>query len=483
MWPPPGLSKGWVTLAALLGLGGGAFLPATAHTEAEVLRVFTAASTREVIEACAAGYEAQVPGIHVQVHSAGSSTLRRQIEDGAPWQVFISAAAADAEELWQRGLSDAPTRIAGNRLVVCAPADEPPLADLDALAGVSRLVLANPASAPVGAYAQEALLHAGLWPKLASNVVWAEHARHVVAIVAAGGAQAGIAFATDVANVRGVQSCFVVADSLHASIGYWAVAARGSTEGQARHFITQVASSDSLWRARGFDAAPTPPAVAVLRSTQDGLGPLWLSLRVATVATLVAALLGLGVAARLARRRGAGVELAAAFVDLPLVLPPTVVGVALLYLVGPRSPLGRALESIGVQVAFSWGAAVLASSVMALPLMVRAARAALESVPLRYAQAAATLGASPRRVFWTVELPLARHGVLAGVLLTFFRCLGEFGATLIVAGNIPGVSRTLPLAIYTAVFEGRTHQAWQWVAWIAIVSLAGTWWAQRWMRR
>jgi molybdate transport system permease protein len=207
---------------------------------------------------------------------------------------------------------------------------------------------------------------------------------------------------------------------------------------------------------------------------------LWLSLRVATVATLLAAAAGLGIAARLARRRGTRAEFAAACVDLPLLLPPTVVGIALLYVVGPRGPIGRLLDAGGVQLVFAWGGAVLASAVMALPLMVRTARAALESVPPRYAQAAATLGASRRRIFWSIDVPLARRGLLAALLLCFFRCLGEFGATLIVAGNIPGQTRTLPLAIYSAVFEGRPHEAWVWVACIVLVSLGGAWMAQRW---
>jgi len=198
---------------------------------------------------------------------------------------------------------------------------------------------------------------------------------------------------------------------------------------------------------------------------------------VATLARLFAGALGLARAARLARARPSWSRaLLAAGVDLPLVLPPSVLGVILLELCGPQGFFGRRLP---LDIAFTWGAAVLASSVVALPLMVRPARSALEAVPRRYVQAARTLGASPWRAFWRVQLPLARRGVLAGTLLAFFRALGEFGATLIVAGNIPGKTQTLPLAIYDAVFLGHGQEALLWVLGIMLLTFVGAVVAQR----
>jgi molybdate transport system permease protein len=144
--------------------------------------------------------------------------------------------------------------------------------------------------------------------------------------------------------------------------------------------------------------------------------------------------------------------------------------VLLLEVCGPRGALGRHLP---FDVAFTPFAAVLASSIVALPLMVRPARSALEAVPRRYVQAARTLGATPWRAFWRVQLPLARRGVLAGVLLAFFRALGEFGATLMVAGNIPGKTQTLPLAIYDALFLGHGHEALVWVVGVMVLTFAG----------
>ncbi|MFB3829513.1 MAG: molybdate ABC transporter permease subunit [Bryobacteraceae bacterium] len=185
--------------------------------------------------------------------------------------------------------------------------------------------------------------------------------------------------------------------------------------------------------------------------------PLWLSLRVAGLATAVSLIAGLWIAWLLANRRFRGRELLDAVVTLPLVLPPTVLGYYLLVTLGRMSPLGRVYESIfGQPLVFTWQAAVVASTVHALPLLVKTARAALESVDRSYEKAARNLGASEWRVFWRVSLPLARRAVLASAVLAFARSLGDFGATLMVAGNIPGRTQTAAVAIYDAVESGNT---------------------------
>jgi molybdate transport system permease protein len=185
--------------------------------------------------------------------------------------------------------------------------------------------------------------------------------------------------------------------------------------------------------------------------------PLWLSLRVAGLATLFSLLLGLWLAWLLANRSFRGKELLDAAVTLPLVLPPTVLGYYLLVVLGRLSPFGRLWESVfGAPLVFTWQAAVVASTVHALPLLVKAARAALESVDRSYEKAARSLGASEWRVFWRVSLPLARRSVFAAAVLAFARSLGDFGATLMVAGNIPGRTQTAAVAIYDAVESGNT---------------------------
>src|SRR5580692_10676041 len=180
--------------------------------------------------------------------------------------------------------------------------------------------------------------------------------------------------------------------------------------------------------------------------------PLWLSLRVAVVSTAVALSLGLWLAYILANREFRGKEMLDALVTLPLVLPPTVLGYYLLVLIGRASPFGHLWESIfGSPLVFTWKAAVVAALIHSLPLLVKSARAAFESVDRSYERAARTLGASEWRLFWRVTLPLARRSIFAASAIAFARSLGEFGATLMVAGNIPGRTQTVALAIYDAV--------------------------------
>jgi molybdate transport system permease protein len=192
----------------------------------------------------------------------------------------------------------------------------------------------------------------------------------------------------------------------------------------------------------------------------DTLSAIGLSARVAVAATAVNAVVGVPLAYLLARRRFAGRALVDLLVTLPLVLPPTVTGYYLIVVLGRRGWLGAPLYAVtGWSVAFTWYAAVVAATVMALPLLVRTARAAIESVDRDLERAAFTLGRPEWRTALEVTLPLARRGILAGLVLAFARALGEFGATLMLAGNIPGRTTTVPLAIYTAVQTGETSEA------------------------
>jgi molybdate transport system permease protein len=188
--------------------------------------------------------------------------------------------------------------------------------------------------------------------------------------------------------------------------------------------------------------------------------PLWLSLRVAALATVAAAALGLWLADLLANRRFRGKDVLDTLIALPLVLPAPVLGYYLLVLLSQASPLGRLYESaFGVPLVFTWQAAVVASTVHAIPLFVKSVRAAFEGGNQRYERAARTLGASDWRVFWRVTLPLSRRAVIAASLVAFARALGDFGATLIVAGNIPGKTQTASIAIYDAVERGNSPVA------------------------
>jgi molybdate transport system permease protein len=177
---------------------------------------------------------------------------------------------------------------------------------------------------------------------------------------------------------------------------------------------------------------------------------LWLSAKVALWSTVLCLPFGIALSWWLERREFRGKVLVDALVQLPMVLPPVVPGYLLLLLLGTQGPLGRWLEAtFGIVVAFNWKGAVLASAVMAFPLMVQPIRLAFRLIDARLEKAATTLGARPWRVFCTISLPLAAPGVIAGCVLCFSRSLGEFGATMAFVGNIPGETRTLPLAIYS----------------------------------
>jgi len=184
----------------------------------------------------------------------------------------------------------------------------------------------------------------------------------------------------------------------------------------------------------------------------------WRTVSMAVLATLVMLPPGIALAWVLARRRFPGRALLETLVSLPLVMPPVATGLMLVWLFGRRGPVGGLLARLGTDVLFTWRAIVIAMAVMGLPLLVRAARAGFEQVDRRYEEIAATLGASPIRVFLTISLPLAKRGVLAGALLGFSRALGEFGATIMVAGALPS-TRTIAVAIYSYTETGQDAAA------------------------
>jgi len=188
--------------------------------------------------------------------------------------------------------------------------------------------------------------------------------------------------------------------------------------------------------------------------------PLWLSLRVACLSTAVSLVIGLGIAYLLATYSFRGKEAVDAAVTLPLILPPTVLGYYLLVVLGRESSLGRLYEwFFGRPLVFTWQAAVVAAMFHAIPLLVKSARAGFASVDPSYQRAARSLGASDWRVFWRVTLPLARRSIYAAAVLTFARSLGDFGITLMIAGNFPGRTQTLAVAVYDAVEAGNGRMA------------------------
>ena len=212
--------------------------------------------------------------------------------------------------------------------------------------------------------------------------------------------------------------------------------------------------------------------------------PIILSIRVALVATAIAFFLGIFFAYLLTRKKVPGKNVWETILILPMILPPSIVGYLLLKLFGKRGPIGAfLLDTFGVQVVFTWIACVIAASVVALPLMYQNAKGAFQSVDPTLELAAKTLGSSSFKVFRTVTMPLSIPGIVSGIVLTFARALGEFGATLMLAGNIPGRTQTIPTAIYYSVVTGKEDEAMNLVVAMVLFSFALVFGLNMWLKK
>ncbi len=211
--------------------------------------------------------------------------------------------------------------------------------------------------------------------------------------------------------------------------------------------------------------------------------PVWLSLRVAIFSAILVSITAVPLARLMETKRFTGRDVVEAFITLPLVLPPSVVGYGLLVLIGVNGPVGRLLGQFGYSLVFTWVAVVIAATVVAFPLMYQSARGAFASVNPNLEKAARTLGAGELRIFFTVTLPLAWPGVMSGLVLAFARAVGEFGATLMVAGNIPGQTQTVPLAIYFAVEAGDKATANTLVGIITVFCFLLIYWVNHWNKK
>lgn len=189
------------------------------------------------------------------------------------------------------------------------------------------------------------------------------------------------------------------------------------------------------------------------------LSPIFLSLKVSLIAVIIDSVLGISLALLIEKKSFPGKTLLESLVMLPLVLPPTVAGFFLLFLLGRNGPIGKALQMLSLDIIFTWWAAIIASAIVALPLMYQGVKTSLEAIDLSLEQVARTLGANEIKVLLTITLPLAWPGIISGLVMAFTRSLGEFGATLMVAGNIPGKTQTIPVAIYSQSSSGDMSSA------------------------
>lgn len=198
--------------------------------------------------------------------------------------------------------------------------------------------------------------------------------------------------------------------------------------------------------------------------------PLWISLKTAFLATIITSIIGIFISYKMANYKGRGRGLIDGVFTLPLILPPTVIGFFLLLICGKNGFVGKIFMSFNKNIIFSWSATVIAATVVAFPMMYRTCRSAFEQIDKNMISAARTLGLSETKIFFKIAIPLAWPGIIGGLVLSFARALGEFGATLMIAGNIPGKTQTMQVAIFFAVEGGDMNKAMLWVLIIVAIS-------------
>ncbi len=437
--------------------------------------VFVAASAAQaVLDAFRAA------GTRVVVSPGASSTLAKQIGSGARPTLFVCAHHRWTDWLAEQGLLVAGSRAAilTNQLVFVQSAAS--AESIEILAGrafpnfTGRLAMGDPEHVPLGMHAKQALIENAWWSALKDRVLPGPDARTGAVLVARNEAALGIVYGTDALADPRLQRIADLPMSRPVTLEVSAVVGADPATARALREALADPRAFEVFQAAGFKSADgsstqgttlsanssneTLPERTALGGllTQGEWAALKLSVRVAGLATLAALALAVLLGTWLARsERRVLVTIVESLVVLPLVLPPIVVGYGLLILLGREGV-------IPTELPFSTAGAGLAAGLMGLPLAVRAIRQAVEAVDPQLEAAAATLGASRFRVFLRITWPLARRGVLAGGLLCFARCLGEFGATITFAGNIPGETRTLPLSIWNALQSpGGETAAWR----------------------
>lgn len=439
------------------------------------LLVLSAASLVEALPRVAERWTART-GVPVRFSFDATSRLAPQVEGGAPADLFVSADRAWLEWLRERDLVLEPAAegFLRNELVVVVPAragsvaasgeaaariggGEPGALDWSSF---DRVALAGE-NVPAGRYARAALEATGVWPDVEDRIVRGGSVRGVLEWVALAEVDAGVVYRTDALGDPRVRIGFEFGSGGEVPAVEYAAAvvAPSGAPGRARELLGYLRGPEAagLFREAGFsvpgDGPAPPPGPAGAEDPTSASGALsaalpsaWAAVRLSLLVGLLATLLGLvpavGAGWLLARRSFPGKSLLSTVLLTPLVLPPVVTGFLLLMLLGRQGPLG-------LSVAFTPLAPILAALVVGFPLYVVAVRGAFEAVDPRFEEVSWTLGRPPGRTFFRIALPLALPGVAAGAVLAFARALGEFGATVVLAGNVEGSTRTIPLAVYT----------------------------------
>ncbi len=427
----------------------------------KTVMVYAAAGTMVAMDQVAAEFEKQT-GCKVIINYASSSTLARQLIAGADFDVYISANTQWMDYVQENRLIDKDSRrdILSDRLVLIASTKSAlnyhnMTSDEILLLSNGQISIGDSAHVPCGMYAKQALGNMGLWQSIQNRIIPTASARAAQLNVESGQCKFGIVYRAAALRSNKIKILAVFDEKLHSSIRFSAARASKSIAGyEFLSFLTQQDVKE-IFTTCGFTIASfNDPALSQNFSAGSGhklnqWRPFFISLKVAAVCTLVVAVPGILTGYVLARKTFPGRSLLNACVHLPMVIPPVVTGYLALLMLGKNSFIGRWIyETFGISIAFSWTGAVLVSAIMGFPLLVRSVKTAVEMTDNRYSDAANILGAGSVRTFLTITIPLATPGIVAGLILAFARSLGEFGATVTFAGNIPGKTQTLSLAIY-----------------------------------
>lgn len=468
----------------------------------EPILILAASSLTDVLPSAADAWTAQ-GGAAVRFSFDATSRLAPQVEAGAPADVFVSADWAWIDWLAERDLLlEGSTReIARNRLVFVVPAGAPMPTGVEELAGLETIAIGGE-NVPAGRYAREALRSGGVLDELAGRLVTGGSVRGVLEWVARGEVDGGIVYRTDAMAEPDVRQAFAVPENLHPPIRYGAAVLRTSSRAEeASAFVAFLAGpAGTVFDEAGF-AAAVPRVDEEMpqgeRSEARGYVPsvslpsvgsaIRLSLLVALLSTVLGLAPAVGLGWLLARHHFPGKTLVTTLVLAPLVMPPVVTGFLLLSVLGRESALGSMLASLGLAVPFTLVGATVAAFIVGLPLYVLSVRGAFEAVDPQFEELSWTMGVSPRRTFLRISLPLALPGIAAGAILAFARALGEFGATVVLAGNVEGSTRTIALAVYT-LLEAPTGRESTWIlvgasVVLSLLALVGYEALSRWQRR
>jgi molybdate transport system permease protein len=468
----------------------------------EALVVLAASSLQDVLPVVARAWGAQ-GGVPVRFNFDATSRLAPQVLRGAPADVFVSADDVWMRWLEERGGVDGASirRVATNQLVFVVPTGAPdPPGDPGSIAraDLARIALAGE-NVPAGRYARAALESVGAWSSVEPRVVRGGSVRGALEWVARAEADGGIVYRSDALAEDRVSQAFVFEGEGFPQPAYsGAVAAQTELRETAEAFLDFMSDAEAvaLLSASGFGpagaggAVAQTPAPASALDASPGLDP-WLAVRLSLIVALSAVLLGLVPAVAmgwlLARTDFLGKSFVSMIVMAPLVVPPVVTGFLLLSVLGRDSALGGLLAAMGLPIPFTLLGATLAALVVGFPLYVMAIRAVFDTVDRRFEEVSWTLGVPKVPTFRRISLPLALPGIAAGAVLAFARALGEFGATVVLAGNMEGETRTIALAVYS-LLESPSGRGATWILVIAsvvlsLVAILGFEGLTRWQRR